>query len=101
MAAERAILNREGINVIRDVALSYKDEIRHITTSAIVDSVQENYTSECDCVLISCTALYTIEAVAALSILLPPDCLVTSSNLAIAARLNNASMFKQSKKGQK
>jgi maleate cis-trans isomerase len=100
MAAEKAIVNREGINVIRDVFLPYEDEIRHIATAAIVESVQENFSPECDGVLLSCTAMYTIEAVAALSLLLPPGCLITSSNLALATRLNNACTFKQSKQGQ-
>jgi len=99
MAAEKAILHRGGVNVLRAISLPYKDEIRHITSAAIVESVQKNFSSECDCVLLSCTAMYTIDAVAELSPLLPPDCLVTSSNLALAAQLNDACIFKQSNQG--
>jgi len=101
MAAERASLRREGLDVIKEVTLSYRDEIRHIPTSDIVHSVRSEFSSECDCVLLSCTALYTIEAVAALSAILPSSCLITSSNLAIAARLHAACTAKQTKQGTK
>ncbi|HEC35686.1 MAG TPA: hypothetical protein ENI39_04030 [Anaerolineae bacterium] len=60
--AEVELLQLHGIQVVKSVSLPYKDEIRYITPDQIYDTFMIEYT-ECDAVMFSCTALYTLEAI--------------------------------------
>ncbi len=88
LEGEVALLRSYGVEVIRGVALDYKDEIRYISEEQICSAVAREYRL-CDAVLISCTALYTIDVLRRLKRELRVNSMFLSSNTAIAELLND------------
>jgi len=87
--AEANMLETCGVNVVKCVPLTYKDEIRYITTEQVYDTFEKEYTSQCDAVLFSCTALYTLEAINNIKTRLNVEIPLLSSNSAISDTLND------------
>jgi len=86
--AEVGLLESYGVDVVKHVALAYRDEIRFITAEQIYDVFAREYT-ECDAVLFSCTALYTLEAISNIKRELFIKATLLSSNTAISNTLND------------
>ncbi len=87
--AEASMLKACGVNVVKCVPLTYKDEIRYITTEQVCDTFEKEYISQCDAVLFSCTALYTFEAINNIKIRLNVEIPLLSSNSVISDTLND------------
>lgn len=87
--AEADMLEACGLNVVKCIPLTYKDEIRYITTEQVYNTFEKEYTSQCDIVLFSCTALYTLEAINNIKTRLNVEIPMLSSNSAISDTLND------------
>lgn len=85
---EKELLERHGFSVLESVMLTYKYEIRYISAEYIYSTIIRHYL-ECDAVLLSCTALYTLDVIKKIENYHPSLAPVISSNLAIARTLND------------
>jgi maleate cis-trans isomerase len=86
--AEATLMVSQGINVVKRVVLTYESEIRFISTEQVYDAFLREYV-DCDAVLFSCTALYTLELISNIQQEQPElRASLLSSNTAIARTLN-------------
>lgn len=86
---EVKLLVSYGVDVVKYVPLIYKDEIRYISAEQIYHTFMKEYSSQCDAVLFSCTALYTLEAIDSIKRGLRIEIPLLSSNNAISNTLND------------
>ncbi|MEX0297797.1 MAG: hypothetical protein AB3N28_01915 [Kordiimonas sp.] len=87
IAEEKRLFNMEGV-VVTDIArLNYENEFKDTTTEEIVSKALCTY-RQGGGIVISCTALNTGDAINILKLELPEAKLITSSNHAIAAFIN-------------
>jgi maleate cis-trans isomerase len=89
IGAEVSSLVQAGMTVIKAVSIDYRDEIRCITSEQICEIFLQEYCLECDAILFSCTALYTVEAINTLRSTFGIKTPLLSSNTAIASTLND------------
>ena len=87
--AEADMLEANGITIVKSVPLTYKNEIRYISTEQICETFEREYTPQCDAVLFSCTALYTKDAIIKLQKQQKIKTPLLSSNSAISNTLND------------
>lgn len=87
--AEAAALEARGLTVVRRVPISYSDQIRYITPEQVCDIFSKEYSPECDAIVFSCTALYTLEAIGMIKRGFRIEVPLLSSNTAISSTLND------------
>ncbi len=87
--AEVELLNSYGINVAKSVSLNYVDEIRYIGEEQTYRYFLKMRSVECDAVLFSCTALYTLKVIRWIKAELDTNIPLLSSNTSIANTLND------------
>jgi maleate isomerase len=78
-------LSKRGFQLINDCSLGLKDNIGAVKTAEIIQVCERNVSDDCEAVLISCTALHTLEAIYVLEEKISKP--VISSNIALALAL--------------
>lgn len=83
------LLRKSGVTVAKSVSLPYEHEIRNIDAEQLYNIFLQEYIPETDAVLFSCTALYTLEAIAIIQSKCGTKTPLISSNTSIASTLNH------------